>query len=208
MMDKYKTVLKPAEIQLVEKKSTFIAKIIPAGTEKDTLAFLEETRIFHKKARHNCFGFILREKNIERYSDDGEPSGTAGLPILEVLKNQELFDVFCVVTRYFGGVLLGAGGLTRAYSKSAAMVVQQSEIITMETASALRIKAAYTYYGRIKSAVEKFGGTSENEVFSGHTEITAILRLSTVEDFSKHIVDSCNGAVSIEFERGLYYRFT
>ncbi|MCL1903319.1 MAG: YigZ family protein [Oscillospiraceae bacterium] len=203
-MEQYKTVLKPAKARFVEKKSEFISMLVPIITEKDASSVLEETRAANRKSRHNCYGYILRDTNTERYSDDGEPSGTAGMPILEVLKNNCLFDVMCIVTRYFGGVLLGAGGLTRAYSKSATMAVNEADIITMYPAAALKLKGAYTYYKRIKTAVGKYGGISQNESFSEFTEMTAVIRCEAVDEFSKYLTDICNGSVIIEFERELY----
>lgn len=109
--------LRRCEARFIEKKSEFIGYLCPVQTEEQAVAFIEEIRAMHRKATHNCYAYILRENNAARHSDDGEPGGTAGVPIYEVLRKEGLTDVCCVVTRYFGGVLLGAGGLVRAYTK-------------------------------------------------------------------------------------------
>lgn len=106
----YKTIARRCEARFIEKKSEFIGYLCPVQTEEQAVAFIEEIRAMHRKATHNCYAYILRENNAARHSDDGEPGGTAGVPIYEVLRKEGLTDVCCVVTRYFGGVLLGAGG--------------------------------------------------------------------------------------------------
>ena len=118
-MAEYYVPTKIAEAEFVEKRSRFIGNIWPVESEEEARAHIEEMRKKHYDSRHNCWAYRLREGGIERYSDDGEPQGTAGQPILNVFQREEVLNVVCVVTRYFGGILLGAGGLTRAYGRSA-----------------------------------------------------------------------------------------
>ena len=115
----YKTIADRCEARFIEKKSEFIGYLAPVAAEDEAIAFINEIRAMHRKATHNCYAYILRENSTARHSDDGEPSGTAGVPIYEVLRKEELCNVACVVTRYFGGIMLGAGGLVRAYTRGA-----------------------------------------------------------------------------------------
>ena len=120
MLPEYRTIYRGGEDEIVEKKSRFIATVVPVNTEEEALEFVEKTRKKYWDARHNCYAYILGDNNeVQRFSDDGEPSGTAGKPILEVITGNECSNCLCVVTRYFGGVLLGTGGLIRAYTNAA-----------------------------------------------------------------------------------------
>ena len=143
----YKTIRNRTEASFTEKKSEFIGYISPAGTEEEAIGFINEIRAMHRKATHNCYAYILRNNNTGRHSDDGEPGGTAGMPIYDVLFKNGITDVVCVVTRYFGGILLGTGGLVHAYSKGASMALANSEIVNMEVADSLKISCDYTMYG-------------------------------------------------------------
>ena len=118
-MTEYYVPTAPSETEFVEKRSRFIGRVKPVETEEEARAFVEEVRRRHHDARHNCWCYLLREGNVLRYSDDGEPQGTAGQPMLGVFEKEGVTNLVCVVTRYFGGVLLGAGGLVRAYTRSA-----------------------------------------------------------------------------------------
>ena len=145
----YKTIARRCEARFIEKKSEFIGYLCPVQTEEQAVAFIEEIRAMHRKATHNCYAYILRENNAARHSDDGEPGGTAGVPIYEVLRKEGLTDVCCVVTRYFGGVLLGAGGLVRAYTKGAKDAVDAAQIKCMAEAVKLAVTVDYGLYGRL-----------------------------------------------------------
>jgi len=173
-MKSYKTVLKSAESSFIEKKSEFISRISPVGTQQEALDFILKTRESHKKSSHNCYGYIIRG-GVERYSDDGEPSGTAGMPILEVLRSHGLFDLVCVVTRYYGGIHLGAGGLTRAYTKAAADSVKSAQVITMKSAQEVRVVADYKLYEQTRAELLKAGAVILTESFAEAIEIIAVL---------------------------------
>ena len=139
MLKKYRTILAQAEAEIVEKKSRFIATVRPVKTEEEARAFIEEMKKKYWNATHNVFAYQIGERNeLQRFSDDGEPQGTAGMPILHVLDTNGVSDVVCTVTRYFGGILLGAGGLVRAYSKGAAGAVEdagKTDVIEYKTIS-------------------------------------------------------------------------
>ena len=152
----YKTIRNRTEASFTEKKSEFIGYISPAETEEEAIGFINEIRAMHRKATHNCYAYILRNNNTGRHSDDGEPGGTAGMPIYDVLSKNGITDVVCVVTRYFGGILLGTGGLVHAYSKGASMALANAEIVNMEVADSLKISCDYTMYGIVNSVLPEF----------------------------------------------------
>lgn len=153
----YRTIAAPTEASIVEKRSEFIAQLMPVLTPEDAAAFVEQIRAKHHKARHHVWAYRLRTEGAVRYSDDGEPQGTGGVPVLSVLQKSELTDICCVVTRYFGGVLLGASGLTRAYSAAAALAVQNAKIQCFCEAVRLQITMDYSLYGKVSYILPDFG---------------------------------------------------
>ena len=165
----YKTIARRCESRFIEKKSEFIGYLCPVQTEEQAVAFIEEIRAMHRKATHNCYAYILRENNAARHSDDGEPGGTAGVPIYEVLRKEGLTDVCCVVTRYFGGVLLGAGGLVRAYTKGAKDAVDAAQIKCMAEAVKLAITVDYGLYGRLAQVFADFDARGSFSIYARKT---------------------------------------
>lgn len=152
MLVEYRTVAREAEITLVEKKSKFIARIKPVKTQEEAEAFIEEVRKEHWNATHNVPAYILGiNQEIQKYSDDNEPSGTAGLPMLEILKAHEVVDVVVVVTRYFGGTLLGRGGLIRAYGGAAREALKEAGIVRMVPAQKIAITVDYVHSGKVQN---------------------------------------------------------
>ena len=145
----YRTIAAPVSASFVEKKSEFIAQLFPVRTQEDAVEAIENVRKQHRRARHNVYAYLLREGNASRYSDDGEPQGTAGMPILDVLQKNGLTDICCVVTRYFGGVLLGANGLVRAYSHSTAIAIENAQVKVMLPCYPVSIQTDYALYGKI-----------------------------------------------------------
>jgi len=196
-MSGYKTIAARAEASFVEKKSEFIGYIAPCAAEEEALTFIEEIRKLHRKATHNCYAYILRNNNIGRHSDDGEPSGTAGAPMFEVLKKEGLTDVCCVVTRYFGGILLGAGGLVRAYSNGVKIAVDAAKIKVMKAAERLKISLDYPLYGKMGAIFSDFDVKVESEEFAAAVEITLFVEEEKAEEFRKKIIDACFGKVMI-----------
>lgn len=163
MLVEYKTVAKEAEITLIEKKSKFIARIKPVETQEEAEAFIDEVRKEHWNATHNVPAYILgMNQEIQKYSDDNEPSGTAGLPMLEILKAHEVVNVVVVVTRYFGGTLLGRGGLIRAYGGATREALKAAGIVRMVPAQKIRITVDYVHSGKIQNELLTQGITVVN----------------------------------------------
>ena len=203
----YKTIAGRCEARFIEKKSEFIGYLAPVLTEEDAVKFVAEIRALHPKARHNCYAYILRENNTARHSDDGEPQGTAGAPIFEVLRKEGLTDVACVVTRYFGGILLGAGGLTRAYAKAAKDAVNSAEIKLMCEAVLLEISLDYALYGRLAAVFAEFGARFFSEDFSEQVKIAVHVRAELSEQLRNRLVDVCNGKVAVEETEKIWFDF-
>ncbi len=203
----YKTIARRCEARFIEKKSEFIGYLCPVQTEEQAVAFIEEIRAMHRKATHNCYAYILRENNAARHSDDGEPGGTAGVPIYEVLRKEGLTDVCCVVTRYFGGVLLGAGGLVRAYTKGAKDAVDAAQIKCMAEAVKLAVTVDYGLYGRLAQVFADFDARVEDERFADNVRILLHIRAENSQKLTDKLVDVCNGAVSVEEIEKLNFDF-
>ena len=197
-MNEYKTVETSAQAEFVEKRSRFIGYAKPVTTSEEAVAFINEIKSKHWDATHNVYAYVLRDGQIRRYSDDGEPQGTAGIPTLDVLLKEGLTDVVVVVTRYFGGVLLGTGGLVRAYSHSAKIAVDAAKIITMSLCSEVRVKADYNFYGKLSSLIPECGGTIENTEFTDSVEVTFLIPKEKVDGFSKKLTDAGNGKYGCE----------
>ena len=208
LINRYITVEKDfAQASFTETKSEFIGYLCPVQTEEQAIAFIEEIRAMHRKATHNCYAYILRENNAARHSDDGEPGGTAGVPIYEVLRKEGLTDVCCVVTRYFGGVLLGAGGLVRAYTKGAKDAVDAAQIKCMAEAVRLAVTVDYGLYGRLAQVFTEFDARVDDEQFADNVRIILHIRAENSQQLTDRLVDVCNGAVSVEELEKVNYDF-
>lgn len=146
----YRTLKGPAQDEFTEKRSRFIDYASPVTNEEEALAFLEQIRARHRDATHNVYAYVLRDGLLQRFSDDGEPQGTAGIPVLEVILKSGITDCAVVVTRYFGGTLLGAGGLVRAYSHAARLAIEKAGISEMRLCRILEITVDYTLYGKLQ----------------------------------------------------------
>ena len=203
----YKTIAQRCEARFIEKKSEFIGYLCPVQTEEQATAFIEEIRAMHRKATHNCYAYILRENNAARHSDDGEPGGTAGVPIYEVLRKEGLTDVCCVVTRYFGGVLLGAGGLVRAYTKGAKDAVDAAQIKCMASAEELLVTVDYGLYGKLAQVFADFDARVANEEFADNVKITLYIREENAQKLKDKLIDVCNGNIAVETAQKLSFDF-
>lgn len=197
-MDSYQTVKKEALDEYIVKKSRFIGHIKPVTTQEEALAFISEVSKKHWDATHNVYAYILREGGVKRFSDDGEPQGTAGIPVLDVLEKSGLTDCAVVVTRYFGGIMLGAGGLVRAYSHSASIAVTAGEIITRALCARMKITADYTFYGKLSSLIPEAGGIIEDTQFEDNVTLTFRLPLKDVDSFGAKLTDASNGRYTAE----------
>ncbi len=170
-MDSYLTPAGYGEAEYTEKKSRFIGRVWPVADEAEALCRLQETREKHRDATHNVYAYILRAGGIMRYSDDGEPGGTSGQPTLNVFRSGGIFDVCCVVTRYFGGILLGSGGLVRAYSNTARLALEKAGTARMASWTGFRLRCAYNLYERALRLLEQNGCIVEDQGFGEHVEI-------------------------------------
>ncbi|ANE46346.1 hypothetical protein SY83_08715 [Paenibacillus swuensis] len=173
MLHQYKTVLQQGEQEIIIKKSRFIGQAKPVETEEDALQFIEEIKKKHWNATHNCSAYLIGERDqFQKASDDGEPNGTAGKPILEVMKHQGLKNTVIVVTRYFGGIMLGAGGLVRAYTDGAVAAIEAAGPIEMVLHQEVRVEVEYTWLGKLENELRNRG------VRTGETEFTDKVMIS------------------------------
>lgn len=201
---RYKTIAARASIDFVEKRSDFIGYLCPCQTEEEAVAFIAEIRAAHRKATHNVYAYILREGNTTRYSDDGEPQGTAGVPVLDVLQKQGLTDVCCVVTRYFGGILLGGGGLVRAYSHAAALSISVAQILYMTPCTVLQLTCSYTLYGRVSTLLPEYGAKILESDFFEEVALRVQIKSELCQDFSDKLIDLTNGKVLLSIVNEMY----
>ena len=209
MLEQYKTVYEGGEGEIIEKKSRFIATVRPVETEEEALAFLEEMKKKYWDARHNCYVYSIgMNREFTRCSDDGEPSGTAGRPMLDVILGEDIYNVAVVVTRYFGGVLLGTGGLVRAYSKAVQEGLAASKVILKQKGILLKITTDYTGIGKIQYIA---GERSIPVLDSEYTDKVVMKLLVPVQDVGsveKAITEGTNGRAGIEKDQELYYTVT
>ncbi len=170
-MQTYITVKGEDSDEFVEKRSRFIGYIKHVETEKEATDFIQQIRQKHWDATHNVYAYSLRENQVKRYSDDNEPQGTAGIPVLDVLQKNNVVDAVIVVTRYFGGVLLGAGGLVRAYSHGASIALKKLGTTTMQMCSVCKLCCTYTQYGKIPATIAQFDGVVDNSEFTDNVSV-------------------------------------
>ena len=197
-MDTYKTILDDVTTQFTEKHSRFIGYVSHTETDEEAVAFIEKIRSLNSDARHNVYAYVLNEDNRMRYSDDGEPHGTAGKPILDIICGMELRDVTVVVTRYFGGILLGTGGLVRAYSKSAKDTLEEAAKYLMVPGTTFSVKLDYSNLSRFEALLLEFDCTNVNTVFAEKVEVSFSVATEKENDFLLKLTDTFNSAVSAE----------
>lgn len=207
MPDSYLTVEKCSVYELIEKKSKFIACVKPIILEKDALSFINDIKSKHWNARHNVYAYVVKENNISRYSDDGEPHGTAGLPILNVIKKNDLKNVAVVVTRYFGGILLGTGGLVRAYSQAATVALNCAKIIKMHPCYDCSVFCDYNQYGKLLGIIDECGGIVDNSDFSQRISVFFHLKKENFLNLSKKIMEFSSGMLCCDILNENFYNF-
>ena len=199
MAAEYRTVYTGGEGEIVEKKSRFIATAAPVRSEEEALQIIEQIRKKYWDARHNCYAYVIGERGeLERFSDDGEPGGTTGKPILEVIKGEELRNTLIVVTRYFGGTLLGTGGLVRAYSAAAKAGIASSVIITRIPGIKLHITTEYTGLGKIQYILGQRGITTLDSVYTDKVELEVLTAEAEAEAVKAELTEGTNGQAIIE----------
>ena len=185
----YISVEKEATAEITEKKSRFIANVCHVETEEEAMAYINKIKKQHYSARHNVYAYILSD-GIKKYTDDGEPAKTAGLPILEMLEKQGITDVVCVVTRYFGGTLLGTGGLVRAYTESAKAGVEESGIVTMTACSLLEFKVPYSNLGSAEYILKSHGAVCEDKNYAQEITLTVTVEENKADSLCENIKNS------------------
>lgn len=189
----YTTLEGEGEAEYTEKKSVFIGHAAPAKSEEEALAFVKRQRNAYADARHNVWGFLARGEVVARYSDDGEPQGTAGVPVLDTIRKSSVCDAVVVVTRYFGGILLGAGGLVRAYSHTAKLALEAAHIITYEQYTVLSLACSYSDYQKYLAKLPQFGAVVDDTRFSDRVEIDFAVRDTVVPALAEMIRETGNG---------------
>ena len=196
-MKEYLIPTAPGEAEFTEKRSRFLGHIRPVETEEEARDFIAEMKKKYYDARHNCWCYIIKD-GPERYSDDGEPQGTAGIPMLEVFRREGINNFCCVVTRYFGGVLLGAGGLLRAYTKSAKDALDAGGISIVRTWAESELPCSYAALERFKLEIASFDGLVADMEYGADVVIKFLVPEEKFEAFSEHIFDISSGSISLK----------
>lgn len=205
-MDSYKTIKKTAKDEFIINKSRFIGHATPCETEEEALTFLKQIREEYRDATHNCYAYIIgRNAGIMRYSDDGEPGGTAGMPMMEVLKARGVVNCCVVVTRYFGGILLGAGGLVRAYSKGCAVALDAAQVSVMEHSVRVLFDVPYPLWDRFSYALQSLPVISEGAEYGTSVESTLLIRTADLDSVTERLVSLSDGRVEFLIEDECYY---
>lgn len=194
-MDEYLIPTKDADAEMIEKKSRFIGHIFRTETEEEALARLKEMRETYWDATHNVYAYVIKD-GPTRFSDDGEPGGTAGMPVLDVLQREGVYNVCCVVTRYFGGTLLGTGGLVRAYSRSAKLALDAAGLSQKRVWERVEIPCPYGLFEQVKNEIAAHDGMIQTTEFGAGVQIGAIFPAAGTEAFLRRLTDLSSGRVT------------
>ena len=199
MYDSYLIPAAYGEGRYEDRKSKFIGEIFPVETPEAAIEAIQSVKAKYRDARHHCYAYIIREGNYMRYSDDGEPQGTAGMPILDVLRRENITNVCCVVTRYFGGVLLGTGGLVRAYTKSAQLGLEAAGINQMSRYSVLLITCPYSLLGVVQNILPEHDCVVEETDYAADVTLTVTLPEGGEDALEQALKDATSAGVEVEF---------
>lgn len=200
----YKTIKAESFDEFIERKSRFIGYIAPVSTEEEAQEFIAKISKKHFDATHNVYAYVLRDGMTRRYSDNGEPQGTAGVPVLDVLLKEGLTDVCVVVTRYFGGIMLGAGGLVRAYSHGAKIAVDSAQIMNMTICKKLSLSIDYPFYGKLSYILPDYNIKTLSSDFADKINLTLLIRGDRVGAFEKALTELSNGKIGFSVIEELY----
>lgn len=203
----YVTVEKEAADEFVEKKSRFIGTCRPVKTEEEALEFIDRLKSQYWDASHNVYAYILRENGIQRFSDDGEPQGTAGIPVIDTLKKAGVVDAVIVATRYFGGILLGGGGLIRAYSHTASIALAAAKKVAMRECLLLSVSCDYSSYGKVAGIVPENGGVVDDTEFLERIRLRFHLDPTLLPALEKRLADATSGRCAVVEEGKRYFPF-
>jgi len=195
MMLEYYIPTSHSEVEFVEKRSRFIGQVWNIDSEEQARALIASVKQKYYDARHTCWCYIVREGGIMRYSDDGEPQGTAGQPMLEVFRRNNIENVCCTITRYFGGILLGAGGLVRAYSGTAKLALDAAGVSAVRMWQVIDSECSYSQLERVKNAIEEYSGIVENIEYSSSVLVTALIPEEKSEDYVLKLTDMSAGTI-------------
>lgn len=207
MKKSFKTINERAEAEIVEKKSRFIANVSPISSEEEATNFIAEIKKQHYNARHNCFAYVIGgDISIVKFSDDKEPNGTAGKPILDVLLGEKIENAIVVVTRYFGGTLLGTGGLVRAYGKSAKEGILAGKIVQMDVYTKVFISVDYSLIGKIQYEVSNNGHIIIDTEYTDLVKFSLYVKSELVDEFIKNIVNITNNVANINKENEYFLK--
>ena len=197
-MKSYKTIHHRSRFEFEDRKSVFIGEALPVKNEAEALAFLDSVKKHYPDARHHVYAYVVRENAIMRFSDDGEPQGTAGIPILDIIRKKELTDIAIVVTRYFGGTLLGTGGLVHAYSASALGAIDEAQVITYDLYTEVSICVSYSDYQKIGTLLSDFEFRTEDTSFGAEVEIIGRVLSARVTSFVEKLTEITSGRAKSE----------
>ena len=198
MVESYTTVHHHATFEYEDRKSIFIGEAMPVSNEEEALSFIESVKKEYPDARHHVYAYVLRDNSIMRFTDDGEPQGTAGMPVLDVIRKNGLTDIAVIVTRYFGGTLLGTGGLVRAYTASALGAVKEAEIITYDIYSTVSIEASYSDYQKFTPIFTDTGFRNEGIRYTDKVIISGSVRKINLDILLDKLIQATSGRVKTE----------
>ncbi|AJY73748.1 YigZ family protein [Paenibacillus beijingensis] len=205
MLSRYKTLTRQDSKEIVIRKSRFIGHAKPVESEEEAIAFIEEIKKLHWNATHNCSAYVVGERDeCQRQSDDGEPSGTAGKPILEVIKHQQLKNVAIVVTRYFGGILLGAGGLIRAYTDGAVAAIEAGQPVMKVLYREVKVEVDYTWYGKLENELHARGYKVQGADFTDKVTVACLPLDEEADRFIAWMTDFTQGQSVVTMGEPLY----
>ncbi len=194
----YKTIKDSSFSEFTEKKSRFLTHAFHVKTQEEAKDFLNKIKEKHWDATHNVYAYILKENQIQKYSDDGEPHGTAGIHILNILTKLQIYDIIVIVTRYFGGTLLGAGGLVRAYSRGCKSVIENAQIVSVHLCQKLLISFDYSLYSQVQSILSNYHSKILNTIYDNNVSLELAIHASSFEKFSADILEKTSGKITIQ----------
>ncbi len=203
-MESYTTVRREGVFEYEDRKSVFIGTAVPVSTEQDALAFIAFIKKKYPDARHHVYAYVLRENSAMRFSDDHEPQGTAGMPVLDAIRKNGCTDVAIVVIRYFGGTLLGTGGLVRAYSAAAVGALENAEIITYDIYTEIKMVVSYSDYQRITPIISEYNFRISDTVYSDSVVINGRITKQYATDFINTVNESTSGRVKCEILQEIF----
>ena len=197
-MESYTTILEHASFEYVDRKSVFIGEAMPVKTEDEAVTFIEHCRKKYSDANHHVYAYVIRENSLLRYSDDREPQGTAGMPVLDAIRKKGCTDAVVVVTRYFGGTLLGTGGLVRAYTAAAVGALDSAQIITYDVYCVFNINTTYSDYQKIMPVFEEYSMRQESIRYTDGVEVVGRVLKKDSEAFTDKLTQITSGRIFLE----------